>query len=63
MKVTLVITAEKYNEKCDFTDPTILENELDYKFGVRGTQKVLKEYFGTDRLPNDYVLLKTEVIE
>lgn len=63
VKVTLVITAEKYNEKCDFTDPTILENELDYKFGVRGTQKVLKEYFGTERLLNDYVLLKTEVIE
>lgn len=63
VKVTLVITAEKYNEKCDFTDPTILENELDYKFGVRGTQKVLKEYFGTDRLPNDYVLMQVKVIK
>lgn len=63
VRVRSIITAEKYNEKCDFTDPAILEEQLDDKFGVRGTQKVLKECFETNRLPGGYVLLKIEGIE
>lgn len=63
VKVTTIITSQKYNEKCQFTDPSILEQELNYKFGISGSQKILKDYFYTDRLPDGCVILGIEVVK
>ena len=62
-KVRSIIKAESWNMDKNFTDPLIFEDKMKFKHGLVGVSKVLKEYFGTEEVPDGYVVMAIEVIE
>lgn len=62
VKVLSVIKAESWNMDKDFTDPLIFEGKMIFKHGISGVSKVLKDYFGSEYVPDGYVVMKIEVV-
>ena len=62
VKVKSIIKAESWNMDKDFTDPLIFEGKMIFKHGISGVSKVLKEYFGSEYVPDGYVVMKIEVV-
>ena len=62
VKVKSIIKAESWNMDKNFTDPLIFEGKMIFKYGISGVSKVLKDYFGSEYVPDGYVVMKIEVV-
>lgn len=63
VKVKSIIKAEYWNMDKNFTDPLIFEDKMEFKYGLVGVTKVLEEYFGSEEVPDGYIVMGIEVFE
>lgn len=63
VKVKSIIKGEYWNIDKNFTDPLIFEDKMKFKYGLVGVSKVLKKHFGSEEVPDGYVVMEIEVIE